>query len=74
MTATQKRIHASLETASSHAQASAEGAALAGALGVDSQLLAMSEQYKLLKAHGHHEAAAILKGRALAIDATRKGK
>ena len=71
-TAARNAIHAALETGASHAAAAAEGAALRGELGVDSQLTAMSELYKSLKAAGQHEAAAILKGRALAIDAGRK--
>lgn len=72
-TAARNAIHASLETASSHAQAAAEGAALSGQLGIDAQLLAMSALYLELKAAGKNEAAAIIRGRALAIDATRKG-
>ena len=48
MTATQAKIHRSLETKSSYSQAAREGAALSGALGVQAQLLAMSELYREL--------------------------
>lgn len=56
----------------SASQARTEQAALNGDLGVDSQLTAMSELYFELRAAGKLEAAAIVKGRALAINAGRR--
>ena len=69
MTAIQRTIHQGLETKSSHAQAAAEGAALAGELGIDSQLLAMSELYLELKAAGKLVEARAMKLRAIAFKA-----
>jgi hypothetical protein len=67
MTAIQRTIHASLETKSSHAQAAAEGAALSGELGIDAQLLAMSEAYMELRSQGRFEEARAMKLRAVAL-------
>ena len=67
MTAIQRSIHQGLETKSSHQQAAAEGAALAGELGIDSQLLAMSELYKALKLAGRMVEAAAVKAEAIKI-------
>lgn len=50
-------------------QAAAEGAALRGEFGTDAQLLALSEQYKALKAAGRLDEAAAVKARAYAINA-----
>lgn len=73
MTTAQCRISikASLETASSYHQAALEGAALHGALGIDAQLLAMSEQYKALRAAGKLSEAAAIKAAAVKINAER---
>ncbi len=48
-------------------QATMEGAALRGELGPEAQILAMSEQYKRLRAAGELEAAAAVKAQAYAI-------
>lgn len=53
-------------------QAAIEGAALRGELGIDAQLVAMSEQYKALKLAGELEAAAAVK--ALAVRLYEGGK
>lgn len=71
MTATQRTIHASLETTFSHNQAAIEGAALRGELGIERQLVAMSEQYKALRAAGKLEAAAAVKAEAVKINEAR---
>lgn len=71
MTATQRTIHASLETTFSHNQAAAEGAALRGELGIDSQLIAMSAQYRELVAAGDVVAAKAVKALAMQINAGR---
>lgn len=54
-------------------QAAREAAALAGLLGVEAQLLAMSEQYKALKAAGDDDAATAVRRAAAAIYATLEG-
>lgn len=54
------------------AQAAAEGAALRGELGPQAQLLAMSEQYKRLKAAGRLDEAKAIKAQALAIHAAMR--
>lgn len=53
-------------------QARMEGAALRGEFGVRRQLLAMSEQYKALKAAGKVEEAAALRARAIEINNAAK--
>jgi hypothetical protein len=67
MTATQRTIHASLETKTSHAQAAAEGAALRGELGLDAQLIAMSAQYAELRRAGKLIEAQAVKAEAMKI-------
>lgn len=67
MTATQRTIHASLETRDSYSQAVREAAALSGELGTQAQLIAMSAQYAELKAAGKLEAAAAVKAAAMKI-------
>lgn len=67
MTATQRTIHASLETKSSYSQAAREGAALNGDLGITAQLVAMSAQYLALKADGKLAEAAAVKAAAQRI-------
>ncbi len=74
MTTAQRTIHASLETKTSHAQASAEGAALRGELGIDSQLLAMSEAYMELRSQGRWEEARAMKARAIALKAAHEAR
>lgn len=69
MTAIQTKIHASLETSASHAAAACEGAALRGELGIDSQLVAMSEAYMELRSQGRFEEARAMKLRAVALKA-----
>lgn len=71
MTHIQAKIHASLETSASHAQAAAEGRALRGELGIDSQLLAMSELYRELLAAGDIKGARAVKARAVTINESR---
>jgi hypothetical protein len=44
-------------------QAQSEGAALSGRLGLQSQILALSEVYKALRAEGRNEEAADIKRR-----------
>lgn len=60
-------IKARLETRDRYAQTSTEAAALAGELGTDVQLVAMSEQYKALKAAGRLVEAQAIKAAAIAI-------
>ena len=48
--------------------AALEGAALRGEFGPERQILAMSEQYKALKAAGRLDEAAAVKARAIAIN------
>ncbi len=74
MTHIQAKIHASLETSASHAQAAAEGAALRGELGIDSQLLAMSQAYMDLRAEGRFEEARAMKLRAVAFKAAAEAR
>lgn len=50
-------------------QAAREGAALRGELGLDAQLLAMSEVYKQLKAEGKDAEAREIKNRAIELKA-----
>lgn len=50
-------------------QAAREGAALSGQLGLDAQLLAMSEVYKQLKAEGRLDEAREIKNRAIELKA-----
>lgn len=50
------------------AQAALHGAALRGEFGPARQILAMSEQYKALKAAGRTEEAAAVKAAAVAIN------
>lgn len=57
----------SLETRDGLSQAQMEGAALRGELGIDAQLVAMSEQYTRLKAAGKLDEAAVVKAEAYAI-------
>ena len=71
MTATQRTIHASLETTFSHNQAAREGAALRGELGIDAQLRAMSEQAKALRAAGDEAGYQVIKAEAIKINAER---
>lgn len=61
-------IKARLETRDHYAQTAAEAAALRGDLGTEAQLVAMSEQYKALKAAGRHAEAAAVKAAAIAIN------
>jgi hypothetical protein len=67
MTAIQHRIHTGLETKDSYAQASAEGAALRGELGIERQLVAMSAQYLELKAAGKLVEAQAVKAAAVKL-------
>ena len=72
MTAIQRTIHQSLETKTSHQQASAEGAALRGELGIDAQLVAMSEQAKALRLAGDEAGYQAVKAEAMIINASRR--
>lgn len=54
------------------AQADNEGRALAGDFGPERQILAMSEQYKRLRAAGRLDEAAVVKAQAYAIHAAQQ--
>jgi len=71
VTHAQAKIHASLETKSSHNQAAAEGAALRGELGVERQLVALSALYLELRSEGKLAEALAVKAMAIEINATR---
>lgn len=71
MTAIQHRIHQSLETRDSYSQAAREGAALRGELGIDAQLLAMSEQAKALRLAGDEAGYQALRETAIKIHNSR---
>jgi len=63
------RIEASRDIVS---QAAAEGAALRGEFGINAQLLAMSEQYKELRAAGRLDEAWAVRARAIEINDAAK--
>lgn len=71
-TAANRTYIESLETRNGFAQADAEGRALRGEFGVARQLLAMSEQYKRLKAAGRMDEAAAVRARAFEINAAQE--
>lgn len=77
MTAQQHRtlraIQARHETRDRYAQAQREAAALAGELGVEAQLTAMSEQYRELRAAGRNDEARAVRAAAAALYAQMKG-
>lgn len=71
MTTAQRNIHTALETRDRLNQVALEAAALRGELGIDAQLLAMSELYKQLKSEGKLAEAAAIRAEAMIINATR---
>ena len=68
------RQQARYETRDRYAQAQREAAALAGELGVEAQLTAMSEQYKQLKAEKRYDEARAVRAAAAAIYATLEAR
>lgn len=78
MTAQQHRtlraIQARHETRDRYAQAQLEAAALRGELGVEAQLLAMSEQYRELRAAGRSDEARAVRAAAAALYATLEAR
>lgn len=71
MTAIQHRIHTSLETRNSYSQAAIEGAALRGELGIDAQLIAMSELGKAMRLAGDEAGYQALRTEAIKIHNSR---
>ena len=67
------RQQARYETRDRYAQAQREAAALAGELGVEAQLTAMSEQYRELRAAGRNDEARAVRAAAAALYAQMKG-
>lgn len=67
------RQQARYETRDRYAQAQREAAALAGELGVEAQLTAMSEQYRELRAAGRADEARAVRAAAAALYAQMKG-
>ena len=68
------RQQARYETRDRYAQAQREAAALAGELGVEAQLTAMSEQYKQLRAEKRYDEARAVRAAAAAIYATLEAR
>ena len=68
------RQQACYETRDRYAQAQREAAALAGELGVEAQLTAMSEQYKQLRAEKRYDEARAVRAAAAAIYATLEAR
>lgn len=64
-------IHASLETRDSYNQAVMEAAALAGELGIDAQLTAMSEVAKALRLAGDEAGYQTIRAEAMKINESR---
>lgn len=68
------RQQARYETRDRYAQAQREAAALAGELGVEAQLTAMSEQYKQLRAEKRYDEARAVRAAAAALYATLEAR
>ena len=68
------RQQARYETRDRYAQAQHEAAALAGELGGEAQLTAMSEQYKQLRAEKRYDEARAVRAAAAAIYATLEAR
>lgn len=71
MTTAQRNIHTALETRDRLNQVAMEAAALRGELGIDAQLVAMSEQAKALRLAGDEASYQAIKAEAMIINATR---
>lgn len=65
----QQRIHSSLETRDSYEQAAREGAALRGELGINAQLIALSEVAKAERVQGNEAAYQAIKAEAYRLRA-----
>jgi hypothetical protein len=71
-TAANRNYRESLETRNGLSQADNEGRALRGEFGVERQLVAMSEQYKRLKAAGRLDEAATIRAQGIALIAAQQ--